>query len=79
MKKALMVWGGWDGHEPQQCVERFVPFLRASGYEVDVRDSLDVFGDGSALAAADLAGDRLRVWAAVGGDVAGVDSGLRAV
>ncbi len=54
MKKALMVWGGWDGHEPQQCVERFVPFLRASGYEVDVRDSLEVFGDGSVLAAADL-------------------------
>jgi type 1 glutamine amidotransferase len=19
-KKALMVWGGWEGHEPDQCV-----------------------------------------------------------
>ncbi len=54
MKRALMVWGGWDGHEPQQCVERFVPFLRGAGYEVDVRDSMEVFGDAAALAEADL-------------------------
>src|ERR1051326_8970967 len=33
----------------------------------------------AAMAAADLAGDRLRVWAAPGSDVAGVDPGLRGV
>ena len=27
-KKALMVWGGWDGHEPDQCVDIFAPYLR---------------------------------------------------
>ena len=27
-KKALMVWGGWSGHEPQQCVDMFAPFWR---------------------------------------------------
>jgi type 1 glutamine amidotransferase len=54
MKKALMVWGGWEGHEPRQCVELFAPLLRAAGYDVDVRDSLDVFGDAAVLAAADL-------------------------
>ena len=27
MKKALMVWGGWEGHEPFQCVQLFAPIL----------------------------------------------------
>ncbi len=49
-----MVWGGWDGHEPRQCVERFVPFLRGAGFDVDVRGSLGIFDDAPALAAADL-------------------------
>ena len=30
-KKVLIVWGGWEGHEPQQCVEVFAPFLREPG------------------------------------------------
>ncbi len=34
MKKALMVWGGWDGHEPKQCVDVFAPLLQDAGYEV---------------------------------------------
>ncbi len=43
MKKALMVWGGWDGHEPKQCVEIFAPHLEANGFEVRVSDTLDVY------------------------------------
>ena len=43
MKSALMVWGGWDGHEPKQCVDVFEPFLRAQGFDVRVSDSLDVY------------------------------------
>ena len=27
MAKALMVWGGWAGHEPEQCVHIFKPLL----------------------------------------------------
>jgi len=45
MKKALMVWGGWDGHEPKQCVDVFAPFLTAQGYDVRISDSLDTFLD----------------------------------
>jgi type 1 glutamine amidotransferase len=40
-----MVWGGWDGHQPKQCVERFAPFLKASGFDVTIRDSLDAYLD----------------------------------
>lgn len=44
-KKALMVWGGWGGHEPKQCVDVFEPFLREQGFEVEVSDSMDVYTD----------------------------------
>lgn len=40
-----MVWGGWDGHEPEQTVKRFEPFLRESGFEVRVEDNMDVYTD----------------------------------
>ncbi len=43
MRRALMVWGGWDGHEPKQCVDIFAPFLQESGFEVRVSDTLDVY------------------------------------
>ena len=40
-----MVWGGWAGHEPQQTVERFAPFLRDNGFDVRVEDNMDVYLD----------------------------------
>lgn len=43
MKKALMVWGGWEGHEPQKCVHLFAPLLREQGYEVEISDTLDAY------------------------------------
>ena len=45
MKSALMVWGGWDGHEPKQCVERFAPWLESKGFAVTVSDTLDAYLD----------------------------------
>ncbi len=45
MKSALLVWGGWDGHEPKQCVDIFAPWLREQGYEVEVSDTLDAYLD----------------------------------
>lgn len=54
MKKALMVWGGWDGHQPRECVERFAPFLRSHGFEVEVSDTLDAYLDLAKLQSLDL-------------------------
>jgi type 1 glutamine amidotransferase len=45
MKTALIVWGGWPGHEPKQCVEIFTPWLKEKGYSVDVHESLDAYLD----------------------------------
>jgi uncharacterized protein len=42
-KRVLMVWGGWEGHEPKQCVDVFAPLLKERGFEVNIRDNLDVY------------------------------------
>ena len=42
MKKAWIIQGGWDGHEPVQVTERFAGVLREAGFEVDVFDTLSV-------------------------------------
>lgn len=43
MKSALFVWGGWDGHEPEQCVKIFAPILAEQGFQVEISDNLDVY------------------------------------
>lgn len=53
-KRALIVAGGWDGHEPQATAEIFAGVLRADGYEVRVSDTLDAWLDKDGLAATDL-------------------------
>ena len=45
MKKALFVYGGWEGHQPRQSSELFAAVLRGEGYEVELSDTLDVFLD----------------------------------
>ena len=54
MKSALMVWGGWEGHEPKQCVDVFEPYLREQGYDVEVSDTLEVYTDERKMKALDL-------------------------
>ncbi|MFA9496740.1 MAG: ThuA domain-containing protein, partial [Candidatus Bathyarchaeota archaeon] len=54
MKKAVMVWGGWDGHEPKQCVDIFEPWLKSKGYDVLVSDDLDTFADGDLMKSMNL-------------------------
>lgn len=53
-KKALYVWGGWKGHEPQQSVDIFVPWMKSEGAEVIVSDSLDSYLDESLMESLDL-------------------------
>ncbi len=53
-KKALLVWGGWEGHEPKQCVDIFAPYLREQGYEVEISDTLDVYLDSAKMQALNL-------------------------
>lgn len=50
MAKALITWGGWEGHEPDRVAALFAGWLRAAGMEVTVTDTLACFDDAGALA-----------------------------
>jgi uncharacterized protein len=54
MTRALITWGGWDGHEPDKVAALFAGWLRAAGMAVEVTDSLACFDDPEALKAVDL-------------------------
>lgn len=54
MKKALMVWGGWDGHTPKASVDVFAPLLAARGFDVTISDTLNSYADKDLMAAQDL-------------------------
>ncbi|GLX67493.1 ThuA domain-containing protein [Paenibacillus glycanilyticus] len=54
MRKALIVWGGWDGHQPKEVADIFQEVLVKEGYEVEVSDTLDAFADGEKLKGLDL-------------------------
>jgi type 1 glutamine amidotransferase len=53
-QRALIVWGGWEGHEPEQVAHVFADALRRHDFEVDLSDTLDAFLDGEQLARTDL-------------------------
>ncbi len=42
MKKALIIQGGWQGHEPVQVSDILAGALRENGVEVEIADTLDV-------------------------------------
>lgn len=54
MKRALIVRGGWDGHQPVETTDSVLPFLREHGYEVRVEESPDVYADAETMTATDL-------------------------
>ena len=52
--KVLYVYGGWEGHEPEQCRDLFVPWLESEGAEVFVYDNLDCYTDSALMERVDL-------------------------
>jgi len=53
-KSVLLVWGGWKGHEPEQCVKIFVPWMESLGASVRVSDTLDAYLDKEAMQSVNL-------------------------
>jgi type 1 glutamine amidotransferase len=53
-RKALILCGGWDGHDPKLITERFRKFLESENFEVSVAEKLDVFEDLTLLTSLDL-------------------------
>jgi len=53
-KKVLLVFGGWKGHEPQQCKDIFVPWMESEGADVTVSDTLDIYTEKELMEGLDL-------------------------
>lgn len=58
-KKAVFVHGGWKGHDPEPCRDLYVPWMRESGCEVTVSDTLDIYTDKQLMDSLDLI---VQVW-----------------
>ena len=54
MKKALIVRGGWTGHEPFQVGDILAGALRENGFEVEISETLDAFKNSENLKGLDL-------------------------
>lgn len=53
-KSALIVWGGWDGHQPEQVAEIFKGILEEENFQVEVSNTLDAYADTEKLKSLDL-------------------------
>jgi type 1 glutamine amidotransferase len=53
-KSALVVRGGWDGHQPFEATELFIPYLKSNGYDVRIEESPKVYADAAYMAGVDL-------------------------
>jgi hypothetical protein len=53
-RHALIVHGGWDGHQPQQTSDRFAAFLAAQGFTVTRSTTLDAYLDAGLMGSVDL-------------------------
>jgi uncharacterized protein len=54
MRQALVVRGGWDGHQPVEATDLFLPFLKDHDFEVRVTDSPSVYADPAVMGGVDL-------------------------
>ena len=53
-RRALIVWGGWDGHSPKEVAQLFEKVLKSDGFDVDMSDTVAVFEDAEKLKSLDL-------------------------
>jgi len=45
MREALIVWGGWSGHEPESCAAIVRGMLEEEDFEVHVENTTEAFAD----------------------------------
>src|ERR1700722_609095 len=53
-RNALIVRGGWYGHQPVETNDFFIPFLKEHGFEVRVEEGTPVYADAGYLDTVDL-------------------------
>lgn len=45
MKTALIVWGGWAGHEPEACARVVSQMLKEDGFDIVCENTTEAFAD----------------------------------
>jgi type 1 glutamine amidotransferase len=45
MRSALIIWGGWNGHDPEECAAIYRRWLHEDGFSVRVETDLAVLAD----------------------------------
>lgn len=45
MRSALIIWGGWNGHDPEECAAIYRRWLHEDGFSVRVETDLSVLAD----------------------------------
>jgi type 1 glutamine amidotransferase len=45
MREALIVWGGWSGHEPEQCAKIVADMLEGDGLKVCIETTTEAFAN----------------------------------
>lgn len=77
-RRALVVRGGWEGHSPRETTDLFIPFLRESGFEVQVEEDVEVYADVATMEATDLVLQCVTMAQAGGDAVAGLRAAVEA-
>jgi type 1 glutamine amidotransferase len=78
-KSVLIVWGGWEGHEPKKCVDIFTPWLEEQGFNVEVSEGLDAYQDKDNLNSKDLIIQAVTMYPENEKDSAGIENLIQAV
>jgi uncharacterized protein len=52
--RALVVRGGWTGHQPIETTDGMIPRLQGSGFTVEISDSLSIYADEAVMKDIDL-------------------------
>ncbi|MEN8191755.1 MAG: ThuA domain-containing protein [Bacteroidota bacterium] len=53
-KSVLLVYGGYEGHKPQEFKDLFLPWLEEQGFNVTVSNSLEIYADKEKMKKFDL-------------------------
>ncbi|WP_242683067.1 ThuA domain-containing protein [Rathayibacter sp. SD072] len=77
-RSALIVRGGWDGHQPVEATELFVPHLEAHGFDVRIEESTAVYADADYLPTVDLIVQSMTMSTIEAAEVAGLRAAVEA-
>jgi type 1 glutamine amidotransferase len=76
--RALVVRGGWEGHQPVKATELFLPFLEHHGYAIRIEESTEVYADDAEMANTDLIVQCVTMSEIAAGELAGLRAAVRA-